>query len=117
LLKYFFIVPDGFETEEQPPKSFLDIEETQFGGKYWSVKLQLPEAFSAESNLKKTGSHTFSGYLNNDPQFYLSTTGTDQIIAEVNSEKTNEIFGYTLTPEEKQNLELKIFLNTYHISL
>jgi hypothetical protein len=33
-LKYFFLVPDGFENENQSPKKFIDIEENQSPGNY-----------------------------------------------------------------------------------
>ena len=66
-LKYFFIVPDGFENADQPEKNYIDIEETQNPGNFWTVNLEIPTNLFSKSNLNEIHPKYFSGKLNEDP--------------------------------------------------
>ncbi|QBO58602.1 aminopeptidase [Chryseobacterium salivictor] len=114
-LKYFFIVPDYFEDENQKPKYYLNIEENQSPGNYWNIKFELPESYFAKSNLVQLQPNSFEGKLNKDPEFIISKEKTDQIITQVDGEKIEIGFGYFLTKTEKQNLEFYLPLQLHFI--
>ena len=105
LLKYFFIVPDGFEAINHFNKYYVDIEETQSGGKKWKVDFTLPEAYQVQSNLAKINSNSFSGYLTTDPEFYISLITNEELNFNVEGQNINLQFGYPLTHDEKSYLE------------
>ena len=105
LLKYFFIVPDGFEEQNHFNKYYLDIEETQSGGKKWKFDFTLPEGFQIEGNLNKIKNNSFSGYLNTDPEFYISLITNEQLNFDIEGQSINIQFAYPLTQEEKSYLE------------
>lgn len=104
-LKYFFIVPDGFETEEQYIKSYNDVEETQSGGNFWAIKIDIPSGFAAESNLNRISENEFAGILTIDPELYISKNKSDRILVSYNGKITEIAFGYNLTPQQKSELE------------
>ena len=114
-LKYFFIVPDAFEDENQKPKHYLNIEENQSPGNYWNVTFELPPHYFAESNLEQIQSNSFEGTLNKDPEFLISNRITDQITTQVDDQNIQIDFGYTLTKTEKQNLEFYLPLQLHFI--
>lgn len=114
-LKYFFIVPDSFEHENQKPKHYLNIEENQSPGNYWNVQFELPSNYFAESNLNKIQINSFEGQLNKDPEFIISNKSTDQIITQIDGQKIEIDFGYPLTITEKQNLEFYLPLQLHFI--
>lgn len=109
-LKYFFIVPDTFETENQYGRHFLDIDETQNGGSYWEIELHAPQNFYTEGNLLKNG-QKFAGTLTADPEFIITKTEPVSIIAENKAKETKVVFGYPLTEAEKSSLEFFIPLH------
>lgn len=104
-LKYFFIVPDSFENNDQSPKYFLNIEENQSPGNYWNIKFDLPKKYFVESNLERIEENSFEGKLNKDPEFLISTQSSDLIITQVENQKIEIHFGYQLTTIERKNLE------------
>ena len=109
-LKYFFLVPDTFETEAQSTRNYNDIEETENGGTYWKVNLEVPQGFFTESNLVKNNSR-FEGSLAIDPEFLITKTETVKIIAENNIKNTEVVFGYSISPLEKSALEFYLPLH------
>lgn len=104
-LKYFFIVPDGFENEGQLPKNFYDINETQYGGNFWDIRLDLPENYVAESNLPKTDATTFAGTLSEDPEIFIKKTENTSVTTVVGGHETTVVLGYPLKDGERLNLE------------
>ena len=114
-LKYFFIVPDGFENENLSPKYFQNIEENQSPGNYWKVNFDLPADYFVESNLERTQSNSFQGKLNKDPEFLISKQKSDQIITQIDGQNIEIDFGYILEPDEKQNLEFYLPLQLHFI--
>ncbi len=104
-LKYFFIVPDGFENADQPEKNYIDIEETQNPGNFWTVNLEIPTNWFSKSNLNEIHPNYFSGKLNEDPEFLISPNTFDRIKTVIEGKETLVDFGYSLTAEERQNLE------------
>lgn len=114
-LKYFFIVPDSFENQNQSPRHFLNIEENQSPGNYWRVKFELPTGYFVESNLERTPGEVFEGKLNVDPEFFISEKKYDPITTMIDG-KTIEIdFGYAVSPAEKQTLEFYLPLQLHFI--
>ena len=114
-LKYFFIVPDGFEDENQTPKYYLNIEENQSPGNYWKVQFDLPPAYFAESNLEKTLYNTFEGTLNKDPDFFISKNKGTQMLTQIDGENIAINFAYPLSFAEKQSLEFYLPLQLHFI--
>lgn len=106
LLKYFFIVPDGFESEAQYNRSYLDIEENQNPGTYWTVNLDLPGNYFSKSNLTEVQPNYFKGELNIDPEFLISESRFPSIETFVGDQRISVDFGFQLTEAEKANLEI-----------
>ncbi|MBH1960841.1 MAG: aminopeptidase [Flavobacteriia bacterium] len=111
MLKYFFIVPDGFQELSRKERFYLDIEENQSPGLYWKVNLNIPPNYSSQSNLKEIQPNYFEGILKNDPEFLISENHSPKITAQVNGETTEIDFGYNLSETEKQNLEFYLPLH------
>lgn len=105
LLKYFFIVPDGFESQGQPHKDYLDIEETQLGGTFWKIQFQAEAPYSVESNLPQISENHFEGSLNSDPQFYISLVPAQRINVRIADRTIPVVFGYIPDADEQKNLE------------
>lgn len=104
-LKYFFLVPDQFENENQTPRNFLNIEENQSPGNYWKVKLDLPANYHSQSNLPQTQTNYFEGELNTDPEFIIGENEYPTISTTIAGKKIDLTFGYFLSESEKENLE------------
>lgn len=105
-LKYFFIVPDGFEKDTQRERHFIDIEQNQSPGIYWKVNLDVPANYYSNSNLPEIQPNYFEGQLNKDPEFLITENRYPTITTEVQGQKITVDFGYMLTESEKSNLEL-----------
>lgn len=114
-LKYFFIVPDGFEDDKQSPKFFRNIEENQSPGNYWKVNFELPPDYISESNLSRKSGNSFEGSLTKDAEFLLTQNGVDEIETLIDDQNVKIDFGYKLTPSEKQNLEFYLPLQLHFI--
>ncbi len=107
-LKYFFPVPDSFENLDPSEKHYKDVEETANHSTFWTVNLDLPPNYYAESNLTQIHPNYFGGYLKNDPEILISSFNYPEIVTEVNGKKVLVSFGYPLSEAEKLNLEKKI---------
>ncbi|WP_294321450.1 aminopeptidase [uncultured Chryseobacterium sp.] len=110
-LKYFFIVPDRFDPDNISPRKYHDIEEPVSFNTFWMVNFDLPVNYFVKSNLKQTQPHSFSGYLDADPEFLISPNEYPSITVNTGDIQTEVQFGYTLSPEEKQNLEFYLPLH------
>jgi hypothetical protein len=104
-LKYFFIVPDSFETPEQKEKQYINIEENQNANTFWKVILDVPAGNFSKSNLPEIYPNYYSGILKNDPEFSISETQFPSINAEIDGKNVLVDFGFPLSEIEKQNLE------------
>ena len=104
-LKYFFIVPDSFENENQDSRYFINIDENQSPGNYWKIKFGLPANFQVQSNLTETEPNVFSGKLNNDPEFQLQENNFDQLTSTIDGERIIIDFAYPLLEKDKLALE------------
>lgn len=104
-LKYFFLVPDGFDDHNQIQRNFIDIEENQNPGSYWRVNLNIPINHYSQSNLPEIQPNYFEGKLVNDPEFLISENSFPTITTTIEGQKITINFGYQLTETEKQNLE------------
>ncbi|AZB22789.1 aminopeptidase [Kaistella haifensis] len=105
VLKYFFLVPDGFDDHNQIQRNFIDIEENQNPGSYWRVNLNIPINHYSQSNLPEIQPNYFEGKLVNDPEFLISENSFPTITTTIEGQKITINFGYQLTETEKQNLE------------
>ncbi|WP_300675630.1 aminopeptidase [Soonwooa sp.] len=112
-LKYFFIVPDTFENQEQYPRHFLDTEQNLNSGSYWDVDFQIHDAFKVESNLHHSGTskNDFAGVSVNDPEFFISFNNIDKIPVTVENQKIDVVFGYPITQEDRASLEFYLPLH------
>ncbi|WP_370899649.1 aminopeptidase [Chryseobacterium gossypii] len=104
-LKYFFIVPDHFDPDNISKRSYYDIEESVSFHTFWNVNFDIPANYHIESNLPKIRMNAFGGYLNSDPEFFISQDEYPSIKVNTGDINTEIQFGYILKPEEKQNLE------------
>lgn len=104
-LKYFFIVPDHFDTGNNLSRSYLDIEESVNFNTFWKINLILPTEFHAQGNLNQTAENTFEGDLDSDPEFIISKEKFPILNVYSESFKTEIKLGYPITDQEKQNME------------
>ncbi len=104
-LKYFFIVPDHFDPDNNFKRDYYDIEESVSFNTFWTVNFSLPTGNHAESNLPETSANSFRGYVDSDPEFLISDQDYPSITVNADGIHTEIQFGYPLKPEEKQNLE------------
>ncbi|KFE99482.1 aminopeptidase N [Chryseobacterium formosense] len=104
-LKYFFIVPDHFDPENNDERDFLDTEESVNFNTYWTVDFETSGNNFIESNLEQTLPNSFKGYLDSDPEFIISKNNFPEIKINAEDIKTEIKFGYHITPQEIQNLE------------
>ncbi|WP_294297991.1 aminopeptidase [uncultured Chryseobacterium sp.] len=110
-LKYFFIVPDRFDPDNISSRKYHDIEESVSFNTFWTVNFDLPVNYFVESNLRQTQSHSFSGYLDTDPEFLISPNEYPSITVNTDDIRTEVTFGYNLSLEERQNLEFYLPLH------
>ncbi|WP_223606381.1 aminopeptidase [Chryseobacterium sp. OSA05B] len=110
-LKYFFIVPDHFDPDNISKRNYHDIEESVSFNTFWTVNFDLPPNSFIEGNLPQVQMNSFKGYLDSDPEFVIAQNGLPSIKVSVDGSETEIKFGYTLKPEEKQNLEFYLPLH------
>jgi hypothetical protein len=104
-LKYFFIVPDHFDPDNNSSRNYADIEESVNFNTFWAVNFDLPVNYFIESNLQQIQMNSFKGYLDSDPEFLISQNEYPSIKMDIDGINTEVKFGYNLTAQEKQNLE------------
>ncbi|MCJ8152182.1 aminopeptidase [Chryseobacterium sp. SSA4.19] len=104
-LKYFFIVPDHFDPDNNIPRNYVDIEESVNFNTFWTVHFDLPVNYFIESNLQQVQINSFKGYLDSDPEFLISQNQYPSVRINIDGTDTEVKFGYSLTAQEKQNLE------------
>ena len=104
-LKYFFIVPDHFDPDHRIGRNYHDIEESVNFNTYWTFRFDLPANHFIESNLSEISTHSFTGYLDSDPEFIISQNQFPVIKINTDDIRTEIKFGYNISPQEIQNLE------------
>ena len=114
-LKYFFLVPDSFELPDKGKRKFLDTGETANHSTFWTVNLDVPPNSYTKSNLPEVQPQSFKGYLENDPEFLISTNNYPTLNANVGGEKVAVDFGYNLKKEERQHLEFYLPLHLQYL--
>lgn len=104
-LKYFFIVPDHFDPDNNFARSYNDIEEAVNFNTHWKFKFDLPPNLFVDGNLQQNEINSFNGYSDTDPEFVISKNQFQTI--KINSDNiTAEVkLGYPINPQEVQNLE------------
>lgn len=105
VLKYFFIVPDGFETQDQSEKNYIDIEETESGGNFWKISLNTESQAVVQSNMQEISENHFEGKLSQDPEFSITPTKFPPIIANVAGQTVTMETDYEIPEKTRQNLE------------
>ncbi|GGP04320.1 hypothetical protein GCM10010992_15920 [Cloacibacterium rupense] len=104
LLKNFFLVTDSFDKENSVDKHYLDIEENFNTNTYYKIDFSSSASY-IQSNLPETDEKIFEGAINDDVEIYISTIKNYQFQTEINGKKHIIDFGYTVSEEEKRNLE------------
>lgn len=104
LLKYFFLVPETFENDNQDPSFYHDIEETANAGSYWKVDFDLAQNWKCYSNLNQTSDSEFEGLSVNDPEFLLSREIYPQFSAEIDGQKIEVQLGFQISEFQRQTL-------------
>lgn len=107
LMKYFFIVPDGFENNKLRGRSFLDIDDNESPGNFWNIEIDSPAYFSA-SNLPKVANNHFRGFLNEDPELVLSHHQPAEYAFDIDGYSLSLVLGYDITEEEKALLNVYV---------
>ncbi len=110
-LKYFFLVPDSFETEKQSPRYYRDIEEIQNSNVYWKIQISVPNDYFTESNLVKSGENQFNGKLTTDPEFLLTKQKSTSILSNIDGQNIETVFGYQPSEEDMQYLQFYLPLH------
>ena len=113
LLKYFFLVPETFENENQSNSFYRDTEETGNAGSFWTVDFTLPDSWKCYSNLARHSESEFSGISINDPEFQLSKKNYPSFQPTIDGEKINIQLGYEISDYQQKILE-PVLLN--HLS-
>lgn len=104
-LKYFFIVPDHFDPDNNSARSYNDIEEAVNFNTHWKFKFDLPPNLFIDGNLQQNEINSFNGYSDTDPEFVISKNQFQTIKINSDDIATEVKLGYPINPQEVQNLE------------
>ncbi len=104
-LKYFFIVPDHFDPDNNSARSYNDIEEAVNFNTHWKFKFDLPPNLFVDGNLQQNEINSFNGYSDTDPEFVISKNQFQTIKINSDDIATEVKLGYPINPQEVQNLE------------
>jgi hypothetical protein len=104
LLKYFFLVPETYENENQSNVSYRDTEETANAGSFWNVNFEIPNSWKIYSNLNQKSDSKFEGTSINDPEFQFSREIYPEFLLDVDGQKINIQLGYQITEYQRQVL-------------
>ncbi|NAW51438.1 aminopeptidase [Elizabethkingia argentiflava] len=103
LLKYFFIVPDGFENNKLSKRHYLDLSENQSIHNYWNIRFENGDYHVQSNLLQKSPSH-FEGVLYEDPEILISYTENNPLNFDIEGQKILLDLGYKVSLEEEANL-------------
>ena len=104
LLKYFFLVPDYFDTENARKKHYFNIDETINVDTFYAVDFS-SSPMKVSSNLPEKSPKIFEGKLNKDVEVYLSSEENFKIATFLDGKNYLVEFAYPLSEEEKNYLE------------
>lgn len=104
LLKYFFLVPDTFENEEQTNSFYRDTEETANAGSFWKVNFEVPKNWNIYSNLIQNNDSGFEGTSVNDPEFQISKEIYSDFFLNIDGQSVKVSLGYQATAYQLQIL-------------
>ncbi|SDF65194.1 TonB-dependent receptor [Epilithonimonas hungarica] len=104
VLKYFFLVPETYETENQSNSFYRDTEETANAGSFWKVDFQVPQNWKIYSNLEQNNDSEFVGNSINDPEFQLSNEIYPEYQLDVDGQKITVQLGYQVSEYQRQTL-------------
>lgn len=104
LLKYFFLVPDSFDKENNINKNYLDIEETNNVDTYYHIDFT-SSSQEISSNLEEISPKTFSGILNKDVEIYIANTKNFIINTSLDGENKEVEFAYPIPEDEQRFIE------------
>lgn len=104
LLKYFFIVPETYENEDQSNASYRDTEETANAGSFWTVNFEIPDHWKIYSNLHQNSNSEFEGQSINDPEFQLSKEIYPEFDLNIDGQNVKIELGYQITEYQRQIL-------------
>ena len=104
LLKYFFLVPETFEDENQSNSFYRDTEETANAGSYWKVNFEIPKYWKIYSNLIQNNDFEFEGKSINDPEFQISKEIYPEFSLNVDGQNVKVDLGYQTNEYQRQIL-------------
>ncbi|PZU80020.1 MAG: aminopeptidase [Chryseobacterium sp.] len=104
VLKYFFLVPETYETENQSNSFYRDTEETANAGSFWKVNFQGTQNLKIYSNLNQNNDSEFEGSSVNDPEFQISKEIYPEFSVDVDGQKMNVQLGYQVSEYQRQIL-------------
>lgn len=104
LLKYFFLVPETFENENQSNIFYRDTEETANAGSFWKVNFEIPKNWKIYSNLRQSTDFEFEGISINDPEFQISKEIYPEFTLNVDGQNVKIDLGYQTTEYQRQIL-------------
>lgn len=107
LLKYFFLVPDSFDTENNLEKNYYDIEETCNIDTYYKIDFT-STPLHVSSNLRETSSKIFEGILNKDVEIYISENQNFKLDTKIEGKKYEVEFAYPLSEDEQKFIEFYV---------
>jgi len=101
LLKYFFLVPDGFENNKLSRRFYLDLDENQNNNVHWDIQFEKIPYF-LQSNLFQKDLYSFEGIQ--DPEIQISYRENTKLEFDVEGQKILLEFGYKISTEEETDL-------------
>ena len=104
LLKYFFLVPETFEDENQSNSFYRDTEETANAGSFWKVNFEIPKNWKIYSNLIQNSDFEFEGKSINDPEFQISKEIYPEFSLNVDGQNVKVDLGYQTNEYQRQIL-------------
>lgn len=114
-LKYFFIVPDSFETQAQTPRHYRDLEEVQSAGNYWQIDIDNADNRSVMSNLAAGDANHFAGNLSVDPEIIISETPPEVLTANIDNQPVRIELAFPITPAQREALDIFLPLHLHFI--
>lgn len=104
VLKYFFLVPDTYEIENQTNSFYRDTEETANAGSFWKVDFKAPKNWKIYSNLHQTSDFQFEGVSINDPEFQLAREIYPEFTLNIDGQQINVQLAYQISEYQRKTL-------------
>lgn len=107
LLKYFFIVPDGFETQDLKSRYYLDMEDNQSVGNYWDIQIE-NGVWNVQSNMKEIEENHLAGMIKDDPEILLTYITQPSLHFNIDGQEIKLDLGYPIDEEERARLQFYV---------